>query len=165
MRPSRLAALLTPLILILIAVFTNCSSTGGNTGVNGAGNTVSNAANSSPNDKVEELAMLVRLPFEPEEVAWKEDATKKQLVAVMRYSPENAGKFSAEIEKMGQPSVEDLPVESWYPAELVAQGELTGESTVKGTSFPADPLLNPPYTKGKITRVDNTDYFILQISS
>ena len=109
--------------------------------------------------------MLVKLPVEPEEVSWKEDSAKKQLIAVLRFSPENAGKLSAEIEKSGQPAVEDLPVESWYPAELVAQGELTGESTVKGKSFPADPFLNPPYTKGKITRVENTDYFILQISS
>ncbi|HKP67904.1 MAG TPA: hypothetical protein VJV05_01395 [Pyrinomonadaceae bacterium] len=163
MRPSRLAALLTP--LILIATFTNCSSTGGNTSVNSPANGSSAAANSGPNDNAEELAMLVKLPFEPDEVAWKEDAAKKQIVAVIRFSPENAGKFSAEIEKMGQPAVEDLPVESWYPAELVAQGELGGESTVKGTSFPAASLLNPPYTQGKITRIDNTDYFILQMSS
>ena len=162
MRPSWLAALLTP--LILIASFTNCSSTGSNTADNGASGT-SNSANSGPHDNAEELAMLVKLPVEPDEVSWKEDPAKKQLVAVLRFSPENAAQLAAEIEKTGQPAVETLPVESWYPAELVAQGELTGESTVKGTSFPADPFLNPPYTHGKITRVENTDYFILQISS
>lgn len=163
MRPSTLAVLLTP--LILIASFTNCSSTGSNTGVNGAGSNASTAANSGPHDNAEELALLVKLPVEPDEVAWKEDPAKKQLVAVMRFSPENAGKLVAEIGGTGQATVEVLPVESWYPAELVAQGELTGESTVRGTSFSAESLLNPPYTKGKITRVENTDYFILQISS
>jgi len=163
MRPSLLAALLTP--LILIATFTNCSSTGSNTAVNGAGANTSTAANAGPHDNVEELAMLVKLPVEPEEVAWKENPAQKKLVAVLRFSPENAGKLVAEIERTGQPTVETLPVESWYPAELVAQGELTGESTVTGTSFPAESFLNPPYTKGKITRVENTDYFILQISS
>ncbi len=163
MRPSRLAALLTP--LILIAIFTNCSSTGSNAGGNSSTTNASTAVNSAPQDNAEELAMLVKLPFEPEEVAWKENPEKKQLIAVIRFSAENAGKFSAEIEKMGQPVTEDLPVENWYPAELVAQGELTGESIVRGTTFPAESLLNPPYTKGKITRVDNTDYFILQMSS
>src|SRR5262245_39200348 len=112
MRPSRLAALLTP--LILIATFTNCSSTGGNTAVNSAASNASNTANSGPHDNAEELAMLVKLPVEPEEVSWKEDSAKKQLVAVLRFSPENAGKLFAEIEKTGQPAVEDLPVESWY---------------------------------------------------
>ena len=136
-----------------------------NSVVNGNVSNSSSAANNGPQDNAAELALLVKLPVEPDEVAWKEDPDKKQLVAVLRYSPENAGKLAAEIAKAGQPAVEDLPVESWYPAELVAQGELTGESTVKGRSFPADAFLNPPYTKGKITQIENTDYFILQISS
>jgi hypothetical protein len=163
MRPSWLAALLTP--LIFVATFTSCSSTVSNSGANGAGSNASTTANTGPHDNAEELAMLVELPLEPEEVAWKEDPAKKQLVAVIRFSPENAGKMAAEIEKNGQPTVEVVPVESWYPAELVAQGELNGESSVKGTSFSAESFLHPPYTKGKITHVENTDYFILQISS
>ena len=73
--------------------------------------------------------------------------------------------MAAEVAKNGQASADTLTVESWYPNELIAQGELTGESTVKGQSYTAEPFLNPPYTKGKITRVENTDYFILQISS
>jgi hypothetical protein len=73
--------------------------------------------------------------------------------------------MAAELAKSGQASADTLTVESWYPNELIAQGELTGESTVKGQSYSAEPFLNPPYTKGKITRVENTDYFILQISS
>ena len=109
--------------------------------------------------------MLVRLPFVPEEVAWEEKPEQKKLVAVLRFSPENAAKMAAEVAKNGQASADTLTVESWYPNELIAQGELTGESTVKGQSYPAEPFLNPPYTKGKITRVENTDYFILQISS
>ena len=109
--------------------------------------------------------MLVRLPFQPEEVAWKEDPEKKHLTAVLRFSPENATKMAAEIAKNGQPARETLSVESWYPAELIAQSELTGESTVTASSYPAEAFLNPPYTKGKISQVENTDYFILHMSS
>ncbi|MEO8573669.1 MAG: hypothetical protein ABI481_06840 [Pyrinomonadaceae bacterium] len=131
----------------------------------------STAANSTdtvqtgPKDNVDELGLLVRLPFEPEEVAWEEQPEQKKLVAVVRFSPENAQKMAAEVAKNGPASPETLTVESWYPNELIAQGELTGESTVKGQSYPAEPFLNPPYTKGKITRIEHTDYFILQISS
>lgn len=109
--------------------------------------------------------LMVRLPFEPEEVAWKEKPAEKKLTAVIRFSPENAAKMAAEVAKNGQPSPETLTVETWYPAELIAQSDVTGESTLKGRSYPAESFLNPPYTKGKITRVENTDYFILQISS
>lgn len=163
MRFSLIAVLLTPLLAIVL--LTSCSSRAGNVNANPAEANSANTANAGPEDNVEEFGMLVRLPIQPEEVVWKEDEQKKTLTAVLRFSPENATKLAADIAKNGQPTRETLSVESWYPAELLAQSELTGESTVTGTSFPAEPFLNPPYTKGKISRIDNTDYFILQISS
>jgi hypothetical protein len=108
---------------------------------------------------------MVTLPFEPEEVAWEENAEKKSLTAVIRFSPENASKMAAEISKAGAGTPETLSVEGWYPAELTAQAELSGESVIKGKSYPAESFLNPPYTKGKITQIENTDYFILQMSA
>lgn len=143
----------------------SCSSPAGNRNTAGtAGENSSNAAKAAPKDNVEEFAELVRLPFQAEEVAWKETAGKG-ITAVVRFSPENAAKMAAEVAKNGQPTSEALTVETWYPAELIAQSEVTGESTVKGQSYSAGPFLNPPYTTGKITRIENTDYFILQISS
>ena len=118
-----------------------------------------------PHDNVDEFSMLVQLPFLPEEVVWKEKPAQKSLTAVLRFSPENASKFAAEIAKNGNGTQVNLSVEPWYPNELIAQGDVTGESTITGQSYPAESFLNPPYTKGTITRIDNTDYFILQISS
>lgn len=157
------------LLLILAAVcqiVSSCSSQAqnGNTSNSAVANSAS-AEQAGPKDNIEELDLLVRLPFEPEEVAWEENPAQKKLTAVIRFTPVNAAKMAAEISKNGQPSPENVSVESWFPNELIAQGELTGESIVKGHSYPADPYLNPPYTKGKITRIENTDYFILQISS
>ncbi|HUR99012.1 MAG TPA: hypothetical protein VMZ26_13175 [Pyrinomonadaceae bacterium] len=136
----------------------------GNAGNSNAANAAS-VAQSGPKDNIDELGLLLRLPFEPEEVAWEEKPEQKRLTAVVRFSPENAQKMAAEVAKGGQPSPQTVTVESWYPNELIAQGELTGESTVKGQSYPAEPFLNPPYTTGKITRIEHTDYFIFQISS
>ena len=146
-------------------ILSSCSSPAGNRNASGsAAENSSNSANAAPKDNVEEFAEFVRLPFQPEEVAWKE-AAGKGITAVVRFSPENATKMATEVAKHGQPTSEALTVETWYPAELIAQSEMTGESTVKGQSYPAGPFLNPPYTKGKITRIENTDYYILQISS
>jgi|SRR5215203_6193767 len=159
-RPALLFVLLASLLLPA------CSRTAENS--NAANSAVANSASTAqtgPKDNIDELGLLVRLPFEPEEVAWEEKPEQKKLIAVVRFSPENAQKMAAEVAKNGKPSPETLTVESWYPNELIAQGELTSESTVKGQSYPAEPFLNPPYTKGKITRIENTDYFILQISS
>jgi hypothetical protein len=153
-------------ILLALEILASCSSPNGNNNVaNAAAANASNAAASGPQDNIEELGMLVRLPFVPEEVVWEEKPGQKKLTAVLRFSPENATKMATEVAKNGPATADTLTVESWYPNELIAQGELTGESTVKGQSYPAEPFLNPPYTKGKITRVENTDYYILQISS
>jgi hypothetical protein len=163
MQFSRLALLST---LFTSQLLFACSTPAGNSNaVNSSAANSANAAQAGPKDNIEELGLLVRLPFEPEEVAWKEKPEQKKLIAVVRFSPENAQKMASEIAKNGQPSPETVTVESWFPNELIAQGELTGESIVKGQSYPAEPFLNPPYTKGKITRIENTDYFILQISS
>ncbi len=164
MQSPRFAAVLV--LLFASHILSGCSSPAGNGNAsNAVANNSSNAAVSGPNDNVEELMMLVRLPFQPEEVAWDENPSQKSLVAVIRFSPENAAKMATEVARGGQPKPETLPVETWYPAELIAQGETTGESTIKGLAYPAEPFLNPPYTKGRITRIENTDYFILQISS
>jgi len=159
--PAVLIFLLSSLIL------QGCSSPVANTAVSNASsaNTSAESSQSGPKDNIDELELLVRLPYQPDEVVWKESPGQKKLTAVIRFSPENAAKMAAEVAKNGQPSPETITVETWYPNELIAQGELTGESIVKGQSYPAGPFLNPPYTAGKITRIDNTDYFILQISS
>ncbi len=154
------------LVLLATQFLLSCARPAGNS--NAANSAATDSANNAPvgpKDNIEEFGMLVRLPFAPEEVAWKEKPEQKKLTAVIRFSPENAQKMAAEVAKNGQPSPATVTVESWYPNELIAQGELTGESTVKGQSYPAEPFLNPPYTTGKITRIENTDYFILQISS
>ena len=163
MQFSRPTLLLIFLISVLLSACAGPAENGNAVNANAANS--ANIAQTGPKDNIDELGLLVRLPVEPEEVAWQEKPEQKKLIAVVRFSPENAQKMAAEVAKNGQGSPETLTVESWYPNELIAQGELTGESTVKGQSYPAEPFLNPPYSKGKITRIEDTDYFILQISS
>jgi len=153
------------LLLLFIQTETGCSRSEDT--ANNRNASVGNSSSVSavvPKDNIDELLLLVNLPFAPEEVSW-EEKPGENIIAVVRFSPENAMKMSAEIAKQGEPAPETIAVETWYPAELIAQGELSGESTIQGKTYPAAAFLTPPYTKGKITRIDNTDYFILQISS
>ena len=164
MQFSRPASLL--LIIAAVQIVSSCTSKAqDSTAANTSNSNAAAVAKAGPQDNIDEFGLLVRLPSEPEEVAWKENPDQKKLTAVVRFSPDKAAKMAAEIAKNGRPTPETVPVESWFPNELIAQGELTGESIVKGQSYPAEPYLNLPYTKGKITRIENTDYFILQISS
>ena len=119
--------------------------------------------------------MTIRLPLPPEEAVWREDAlgkpgndrvpgpTDKKLVAVLRYSREDAEKLAFMADKHRPVLNETINTESWYPAELIAQSQVSGDETLKGKSYGANDFLNPPYSDGKLTRIDGTDYFVLEL--
>lgn len=125
-------------------------------------------------DKVEELGLLVVLPLEPEETVFREDPAissdgsqqyTKKLTAVLKYSAADAEKLSALIEKSSPPLSATVGTETWFPAELIAQSDLSGDDTLKGDSFAATDFYQAPYTEGKITRVEGGNYFVLELFS
>ncbi len=116
-------------------------------------------------DNAEELGLMIKLPGEPIEVAWREDpegeATK--LTAVMRYEKDVADQIAGRAAKLGEGQPVEFEIQPWFPTELAAPGELTLESKVNGMRHPADEFIQPPYTRGTIARVEDTDYFILEL--
>ena len=153
MQSIRSAALL--LLLLATQILTNCSSPANN-GNAANGPAAPNSSSTSkvvPKDNVEEFGILVRLPFEPEEVAWEENPTEKSLTAVIRFSPENTAKMSAELAKLGAGTPETLSVETWYPAELIAQGRVVGPVRDPGPILPGRNVSQPAVHERK----DRTD--------
>lgn len=147
----------------------SCSGTASNS--NGSNQSSANLNAENPaktaNDNSEELGMIVSLPFEPVEVVWKEDTqqNQKKLIAVMRFTPEQAATITDNLRKSGEPVPASLEVNEWYPTELISQGELGEDSKLKGSSYPPNDFLQPPYSEGKITRIEGTDYFILELAA
>ncbi len=164
--------------IVLIELLGACSPAGNRNHNTSIGN--SNTADVSVNavkDNVEELGMLVRLPFEPEEATWKESSADipnseqipsqnpRKLTAVLRFSAENAKNIVDQSERIKAGKAAVFATERWFPAELIAQSELNGDDTLKGKSYSAADFLLPPYTDGKITQVENSDFFVLEIYS
>ncbi len=117
-----------------------------------------------PRTNAEELGVLIKLPYETEDIVWKERTSgKRSVVAVLRFSTANAEKIVSEAG--AAQGTRDLMVETWYPEELVAQSEMSGDNALKGTSFAATAFYQEPFTTGTITRVEGTDYFILELSA
>jgi hypothetical protein len=146
------------------------SSCGGvaNSNAGNSGAAASNSANDNANatrTNAEELGLLVNMPFETEEIVWKEDQKNKKVIAVMRFSPENSKKLIAEAEKIKAPEKVTLSTETWFPPELIAQGDMGGEDTVNGLAYPANAFFQPPYTEGRIVHIQDSDYFILEVSA
>lgn len=153
------------LFLFLVAV-TGCGGGNNNSAVNTAAlnPTLENANSAKTN--VEELKLLINVPYEieDEDIVWKENVAQKKLIAVLRFSESDADKFVAEAAVRQAPQPVTLSSESWFPSELIAQGELSGDDSLKGFSYAADEFFQEPYNAGRIVRVDGTDYFVLEFS-
>ncbi len=158
------------LILALFLCAVSFAACGGGETNNNA-RTTSNAANRTgegltvAKTNVEELSLLVKVPYEAEDIVWKEYAAGKKVIAVLRFSPADANKVVANAEKYGGAENVNLPVETWFPGELIAQGEMSGDSALKGLGYNANDFYLAPYTIGKITRIEATDYFVLEVSA
>ena len=157
------------LILALFLCAVSFAACGG--GENNNARTNANAANRTgegsitAKTNVEELSLLVNVPYEAEDIVWKEYTAVKKVIAVLRFSPEDANKVAASAEKYGAPEHVGLPVETWFPDELIAQGEMSGDRALKGLAYSANDFYLTPYTSGKITRIEASDYFVLEVSA
>lgn len=130
-------------------------------------------------DDVEELGKIINLPFSPQEATWREDddaaspqqngenktSAPKNLTAVLKFAPEDAGRIAAQAEKYKPAAPAEIDPETWFPAELIAQSQLSGDETLKGALFSADDFFRAPYNKGNLTRINDTNYFVLELNA
>jgi hypothetical protein len=149
----------------LCAFITACGSGPANSNAvsNAAANQVTRSAEARTN--VEELGMLINVPYESEEAFWKEDQPRRSVVAVLRFPAVESSRLVADAEKVQAPQPAVITPENWFPPELIAQGDLSGDDSLKGTSYSAAAFYNPPYNAGRIVRIENSDYFVLELSS
>lgn len=162
--------------LLMTGLFSiSCSNlNSSNSNSNRASQSNTNSENAPAKDDVSELLTIVRLPELPEEVVWREEnagradnrvpgPTDRKLVAVLKYDAETAAKLVAQIEKNKKPESAEIGVEGWFPEELTAQSQISGNEMLKGTTYGANDFFNMPYGNGKITRIENTNYFVLEL--
>ena len=156
----------SPAVLLFSAlIFTSCSAPAGNSAT---GNSEANRVAAVPkkaNDKAEELGLLINFSLEPEDIVWQQVDSQKKIVAVFRMDEEDTKKLADQLAARAPGSPYTVQVEDWFPAELVAQSETTGGSTVEGIAFPADDFYQDPYTKGVAVRINGSDFFVLELAA
>ena len=153
-------------LLILLLLLSSCSAPAGNS--SSANSDQGNRVASIPkkaNDKPEELGMLINFTLEPEDIVWQQSESPKKIVAVFRLDPEDMKKLADQLAAKGEGAARSVNVEDWFPPELIAGGETTGGSSVDGTAFPADDFYQSPFTQGTITRINDTEFFVLELSA
>ena len=154
---------LSTILLCTIAMF--CLACGGGTSTGANGSLASGANTNSAKTNVEELAMSVNVPYQVDDLVWKEFPGQKRIVAVMRVDPADSAKIIADATSQGQPENVSVPSQKWFPAELVAQAEMSGDNTLRGQAYTANAFYQEPYTSGRITRIEGTDYFVLDLTA
>ena len=151
-------------LFLTIQLFAACGEDSTSNSTNTPANS-SSAASNSAKTNVEELGVLVSMPYEAEDVVWKDFPEQKKVVAVLRFSSSDANKLVQNAEKFRKPNAVTLGSENWFPPELIAQSDVSGNNTLKGTSYAANEFFQPPYNEGQITRIDGSDYFVLEVSA
>lgn len=124
-----------------------------------------NENSSTARSNIEELRLIASIPYEAEDVAWKENKANKKLVAVLRFSPADSAKIVSEAEPIKVPEAVNISSETWFPPELIAQSEMSGDDNLKGMAYAANRFFLEQYSAGRIIRIENTDYFVLELSA
>lgn len=151
-------------LLLTAAILAGCSgSTSNSNAANVESQRSANANTDAVKTNAEELGMLVNMNYESEEVYWKDDPARKKITAVIMYSPEVANQVVADAVRVREPENASITPENWFPPELVAQSEMSGDDTIKGKSYAATVFLLDPYNEGRLIRINDTDYFVLEV--
>ncbi len=165
--------------LALIGIFLNGCVKTEKTNINSnASNNSNSAVSITVKDDIEELGKFIKLPLTPEEATYNEldlddvnstpvasKPNEKKLVAVLKFSDENADQIVANAEKYTPAAPADIDAESWFPPELIAKSQETGDSALKGVEYAANDFLQTPFVNGKLTRLNDTNYFVLELLS
>lgn len=147
----------------IVLTISGCGGGDANSATNKRPGSQANSANDQPRTNAEELGVIAKMPYETLDIVWKEYPKTKRVLAVMRYSTADANKIVAEAG--GNPEGQTIQVETWFPDELIAQSEMSGDNALKGIAYPATAFYQEPYTDGKITRVEGTDFFVLELKA
>lgn len=164
----RLLAFPVLLSILFTAACVGSKTVNGNSrNTNVADNTSSTPAAVAADD-IEAFEALVNLPFHPDEALWREESAAgsgkaRKLIAVLRFSDADAPKIAETVAKSGDPAAFEVEAESWFPPELVAKSQESGNGTIKGKSYPATDFFRPPFGEGRISRIDGTDFYILEL--
>jgi hypothetical protein len=158
--------LIANISIVMIAVLTlGCGGPGKNSTNSPSGANQASDSSNSAKTNVEELRLIATIPYEAEDVAWKENKANKKLIAVLRFSPTDSAKIVAEAERVKPPETASISSESWFPPELIAQSEMSGDDVLRGNAYAANQFFLDQYSAGRVIRIENTDYFVLELSS
>ncbi len=125
------------------------------------------------NENPDELALVINLPFVPEEAVWLDwqsrtdapVAERKTLMAILLFLPKDASSLIEEGRKVSGPERVSFSTEDWFPNELVSKSDLSEDQKLFGEKYSAHQFFREPFNEGSLIRIEGTDYFIVELIS
>jgi hypothetical protein len=155
-------------IILLFALFgfTACNEEIENTNATNkpASNVQTQKQIGETNDDVDDLAEVIKLPLLPEDVTWQQFETQsgKKVIAVIRFTPEDT---AAVLGQSPAGEKAELAAERWFPQELIAQSDISGDQVLHGTVYAATIFYKDAFNKGRVIKLDGSDYFIVELTT
>lgn len=153
------------LILLALFVFTSCNEEiESNSNYNTNSNNQIQKQIGEASDDSDDLSQFIKLSFVPEDVIWKQFETNngKKIIAVIRFTPEESALIIAQSQA-GEKT--EISAERWFPQELIAQSDISGDQVLHGTIYLTNSFYKDPFNKGRVVKLDNSAYFILELTT
>ena len=174
-------------IMVLITTAFSCASLNGkavNVPVNDRHSNNSqnmnqpDAKNSEVKSDIETLSKQINLPVLPVEAKWTAETldnskgavpgpTDYRLTALLKYDEKGAKELVQRLEAEGaEKSLGNVEISQWFPEEVKKEAKTIDDRFVlEGAKYEPDLFLRVPYTGGKLIRVGETNYFVLNLFS
>src|SRR5258708_33653192 len=112
-------------MILVAAVGTSCGSRppANNANASAAPANANTDTQNGAHTKVEDLSLLISMPYDVQDLMWKQSKDQKKITAVIRFDPDDEKKVLAESEKFGPGQNVTVDTQSWFPDELTAQSE------------------------------------------
>ncbi len=116
------------------------------------------------NDDVDDLAEVIKLPLLPEDVTWQQYEVQngKKVIAIIRFTPEDTAAILGQSQA-GEKT--ELSAERWFPQELIAQSDVSGDKVLHGTIYNSNAFYKDAFNKGRIIKFDGSEYFIVELTT
>lgn len=128
---------------------------------------VNSNANVAEDNEIK-LREKIKMPYEPiGDSPWQEDirSNPNKLTAVLKFSEEDTRHLLEKVRSRDKKNAVSIDAESWFPAELIAKSDSTGDTSLKGIGYSAEDFAKPPYTNGKLIYIEGTKFFVLNLQA
>jgi hypothetical protein len=158
-------------IILVVSALTGCvggEKTANSANRSGNSNANVNSDSLAAKDNIEDLETMIRLPFHPADAVWRDDPASgpekpRKLTVILNFTADESNKI-VEASAKGNPGTPfEIETESWFPPELIAKSQASGNETIKGKSYPATEFTQAPFTEGRVSRIDGTDFFVVEL--